>query len=213
MVKIPYPVVYNYVKETIKKNILDNDKLKDEDKQKVLLNKWRLVNVIKDKIKLLTDEDSKKEWDLFIKKNQIDINKDLFSKISYEILSVRIIDQKFNKHIYDKCPILNGEEKTFALKLDSCDKVKWWARNVEKKPSAFYLHGYLSGKFYPDFIVKTTDDRFYLAEYKGKQLNNEETKYKNKIGEVWEKLNSKKIYFRLVFKDKIQEFIDEINKK
>jgi len=211
--KIPYQVTYDYVKNVIKVNVLDNDSLKEEEKQKILLNKWKLLNIIKDKTKEVTDLYAKKKWDSFIKNNKISINNKIYSTIPDSITGVRIISDDFKKFIYDKCPILNSEERTLALKLDECDNVEWWARNVEKKPSAFYLHGYLSGKFYPDFVVKTKDGRLFLAEYKGKQLANDETRYKNGIGKFWEKSSNNKMFFRLVFKNSMQEFIDEVNKK
>jgi type III restriction enzyme len=192
--------------------VLDNDSLKEEEKQKVLLNKWRLLNVIKDKIDEITNSYAKKRWDYFVKNDKISINNRIFSTLPDSIEDVKVTIDDFERFIYDKCPILNGEERTFALKVDGCSKVEWWARNVEKKPNAFYLHGYLGGKFYPDFVVKTKDGRLFLVEYKGKQLDNKETAYKKDIGEIWEKLSNDKMFFRLVFKDKMQNFIDEISK-
>jgi len=211
--KIPYNVTYDYVKEVITKNILDNPSLKDEEKQKILLNKFRLLNLIKEKIKEITDQYAKNKWEYFVKGNKISINDKIFSNIPSSINGVRLSNDDFINHIYDRCPILNTEERTFAIKLDECNNVDWWARNVEKKPDSFYLHGYLPGKFYPDFIVKAKDGRLFLVEYKGKQLNNDETKYKRYIGEFWGKINKRNMFFNLIFKSEMQVLINEINKK
>jgi type III restriction enzyme len=209
--KLPYDAVYSYVKKVIEKNILNNNNISEEDKQKVLLNKWKLLIVIKEKIEENVDGYAKRIWHQYLNDGKIGINDKIYSQISSKILGVRIIEDNFQKHIYDKCPILNNEERTFAIKLDECDNVIWWARNVEKKPSAFYLHGYLSGKFYPDFIVKVKNKGVYIVEYKGKQLRNEDTIYKNDIGRIWESYNHTGGFFRLVFKNTMQEFIDELN--
>ncbi|MBL7130905.1 MAG: DEAD/DEAH box helicase family protein [Candidatus Omnitrophica bacterium] len=208
--KIHYSLVYDYVKDVITSNVLDNDALGDEDRQKVLLNKWRLLNVIRGKVKELIDGYARKQWDKHVKDGSMGINKKMFLNIADEIKGVRLIKDDFKRHIYDKCPVLNSEERTLALKIDAAENVEWWVRNVEKKPTAFYLHGYLAGKFYPDFIIKTKDGRLFLVEYKGKQLDNKETEYRKAIGELWEKLNNK-VFFRLVFKNTIQTILDEID--
>lgn len=209
--QVPYAAAYNYIKSVVTLNVLDNKALSDEEKQKVLLNKWKLVNVIRERIDELIDDYAKTQWEKYFKAKKIGVNKKIYATISEGVEGVRVDKDDYKKLIYDKCPTLNGEERTFAIKVDESEKVEWWARNVEKKPNAFYIQGYLSGKFYPDFIIKTKDGRLFLVEYKGKQLDNKETAYKKGIGEIWENATDGKAYFRLVFKNNVQEMLDEIN--
>lgn len=68
--------------------------------------------------------------------------------------------------------------------------VEWWVRNVEKKPTAFWLQT-ASDKFYPDFVVKLTSGVILAVEYKGQHLSaqrgNRDSIEKQRIGELWAK--------------------------
>jgi type III restriction enzyme len=68
--------------------------------------------------------------------------------------------------------------------------VEWWVRNVEKKPTSFWLQT-ASDKFYPDFVVKLTSDIVLAIEYKGQHLSaekgNRDSIEKQRIGELWAK--------------------------
>jgi type III restriction enzyme len=95
--------------------------------------------------------------------------------------------RKFNKHytpvIGDLKP--EGEEFKCAVYLDECAEVRYWIRNVDRKPNAFWLQ-LAKGKFYPDFVALLTDGRVMAVEYKGAQLANDPgTLEKRKIGTLW----------------------------
>ena len=68
--------------------------------------------------------------------------------------------------------------------------VEWWIRNVEKKPTSFWLQT-ASDKFYPDFVVKLTSGVVLAIEYKGQHLSaekgNRDSIEKQRIGELWAK--------------------------
>ncbi|OUL57036.1 DEAD/DEAH box helicase [Pseudoalteromonas ulvae] len=68
--------------------------------------------------------------------------------------------------------------------------VEWWVRNVEKKPTSFWLQT-ASDKFYPDFVVKLTSGVVLAIEYKGQHLSaekgNRDSIEKQRIGELWAK--------------------------
>jgi len=57
---------------------------------------------------------------------------------------------------------MNSEEKMLASKIDALDNVSWWLRNIEH--SGFYLQGYLKGRFFPDFFVKTKKNNYCVIE-------------------------------------------------
>ncbi len=93
--------------------------------------------------------------------------------------------RKFNKHYF---PIIgdlkpDGEEFRCAVFLDEHPKVRYWVRNVDRKPNAFWLQ-LPSGRFYPDFLAMLTDGRIVVVEYKGSHLAEEAVK-KRIIGELW----------------------------
>jgi len=95
--------------------------------------------------------------------------------------------RKFNKHytpvIGDLKP--DGEEFRCAVYLDECADVRYWIRNVDRKPNAFWLQ-LAKGKFFPDFVALLTDGRVMAVEYKGAQLANDPgTLEKRKIGTLW----------------------------
>lgn len=68
--------------------------------------------------------------------------------------------------------------------------VEWWVRNVEKKPTSFWLQT-ASDKFYPDFVVKLTNGVILAIEYKGQDrsigIGNRDSIEKKRIGDLWAK--------------------------
>ncbi|KCZ92205.1 DEAD/DEAH box helicase [Hyphomonas johnsonii] len=92
---------------------------------------------------------------------------------------------RFQKHYFKEIGDLNerGEEFQCAQYLDNHKDVRYWVRNVDRKPNAFWLQ-LPSGKFYPDFVALLTDGRIMAVEYKGAHLM-EESRDKLRIGELW----------------------------
>ena len=68
--------------------------------------------------------------------------------------------------------------------LDEHPQVRFWVRNVDRKPNAFWLQ-LSGGRFYPDFVAMLTDGRILVVEYKGKHLA-EDAREKRMVGELWE---------------------------
>jgi type III restriction enzyme len=63
--------------------------------------------------------------------------------------------------------------------------VKNWVRNVERKPGAFSLPT-SKHRFYPDFLVRMTDGRILVVEYKGADRYDQPDQVeKRRIGELW----------------------------
>jgi len=93
--------------------------------------------------------------------------------------------RKFNKHYF---PIIGdlkseGEEFRCAVFLDEHPQVRFWVRNVDRKPNAFWLQ-LPSGRFYPDFVAMLSDKRVLVVEYKGEPFA-ESAKVKRMIGDLW----------------------------
>lgn len=65
--------------------------------------------------------------------------------------------------------------------------VSWWIRNVERKPTSFWLQT-ASDRFYPDFLVGLRGGGIIAAEYKGSHIaDSAESREKRRIGELWER--------------------------
>lgn len=81
-----------------------------------------------------------------------------------------------------------GEEFQCAQFIaNEWQEVDTWVRNVERKKSSFWLPT-ATDKFYPDFVVRLTDGRLVVIEYKGKHLvDGPDSQEKLQIGKLWEK--------------------------
>ena len=131
-----------------------------------------------------------------------------------EVTIDNLCDDVFNNHLYQMAGKLNAEELALILKIDCLDNISWWYRSPEKKEEAIYLQGWRRAKFYPDFVVKTKKGNYILVEYKGENLlTNEDTTYKKQLGKKWEQVTPPNYSFSLVNKDKIEEFVTELDRK
>ncbi len=105
----------------------------------------------------------------------------------------------FSKHYY---PIVgkmdSDEEADCALRLDALPVVKYWVRNLDRRPNAFWLQT-ATDKFYPDLIAKLEDGRTLVVEYKGAdRLTTDDTREKKALGELWEQRSNGQCLFMLV---------------
>ena len=104
---------------------------------------------------------------------------------------------------------LNEYEKSVALYLDKHPEVLWWYRNLIG-PQCFSIQGYRRNKIYPDFVVQQGHNKKPVAsvvvvESKGKHLKgNEDTNYKRKIANYFEKVGYKVPWQKLA-----EDFEDE----
>lgn len=103
----------------------------------------------------------------------------------------------FNKHYF---PIIGdlkpeGEEFRCAVFLDEHPAVRFWVRNVDRKPNAFWLQ-LSNGRFYPDFVALLADGRIAAVEYKGKHLAGDATE-KRWIGNLWAEASGGRCVFAM----------------
>lgn len=109
----------------------------------------------------------------------------LFDEQSYAYNQPYKGARKFNKHYF---PIIGdlkpeGEEFRCAVFIDEHPAIRFWVRNVDRKPNAFWLQ-LPKGRFYPDFVAMLADGRILVVEYKGGHLA-EDAKDKQMIGDLW----------------------------
>ena len=97
---------------------------------------------------------------------------------------------QFQKHYYEHVGDLksDGEEFKCAEFIDRLPEVKFWVRNLERKPLQSFWLQTSTDKFYPDFVCLLTDGRYLVVEYKGVFLwDAKDAEEKREIGELWEK--------------------------
>ena len=172
--------------------------------EQLFYHKYKLTIVIKDKIQECLDKYSKTRFTNFRSEKKLGTIPEFILPSTVEIFLYE--NTEYKKHFYERSYFMNSEEKILADKIDFLDNVLWWLRNIKGK--GFYLQGYLKGRFFPDFIVKTKKNNYCIVEYKGEHLlGTPDTKYKKEIGRIWQELGSQNYYFRLVGKEKIDDVI------
>jgi type III restriction enzyme len=115
----------------------------------------------------------------------------------------------FQKSIFEFPGKLNAEELAFAGKLDALDNVACWYRNPDK--DGFSLQGYWRAKFNPDLIAFTKTGKIAVLEYKGEdRVTNEDSRYKESLGDDWASLDPESRYFKMVTRANMQSTLREI---
>ena len=87
--------------------------------------------------------------------------------------------------------------------VDSLSEVEFWIRNVSQHVNSFWLP-LASGRFYPDFVAKLNDGRFFVVEYKGALLAGsgvDDTNEKRAVGEKRERASGGKGLFAVIEKE------------
>jgi type III restriction enzyme len=89
----------------------------------------------------------------------------------------------------------SGEEFECAQFLDGLREVKYWIRNLAKRPDSFRLQT-STDFFYPDFVCLLHDGRMLVVEYKGKdRWDGIDATEKRDVGVVWEGRSNGKCLF------------------
>lgn len=120
-----------------------------------------------------------------------------FSKILYDPASWYEGGFEFQKHYFGKPGELkaSGEEFECAQFLDALPDVKYWIRNLAKRPDSFRLQT-STDFFYPDFVCLLHDGRVLVVEYKGKdRWDGIDAAEKRAVGAVWEGRSKGKCLF------------------
>ncbi len=117
---------------------------------------------------------------------------------------------EFKKHKYRYVDKLDSKEEYEVAKyIDELDEVVTWIKNIVKNPQNSFWLQTATGKFYPDFIIKLSNGKTVVAEYKGEHLKNDDTKRKEEIGEYWASL-SDECEFLMLYKGDYREKLKSI---
>jgi type III restriction enzyme len=102
------------------------------------------------------------------------------------------------KHFFPEIGNLGAEGEEFDCAVflaTQLDGVKYWVRNVERKPTSFSLQT-ATDRFYADFICKLNDDRILAVEYKSsRDWDLPDSIEKRRLGELWELRSGGKCLF------------------
>jgi len=185
--------------------------LKENSLSKLSTSRYQVKEAIEKKIDQLVDGETIKKFDQLVKDKLITASGECFN-FGEQIRLLNICRDNFRKHLYEKVSKMNKEELDLAYRLDGLDNaISWWFRNPEM--NGFYIQGWLKGKFYPDFIVKTKKGNYFILEYKGEHLlGGEDAEYKENIGRKWQGLAGKDYIFDLVERNNIDAVVEKISK-
>jgi len=107
----------------------------------------------------------------------------------------------FTRHYYEVVGDLKGEGEEYqcARVIDSLEQVDFWVRNIEREPDASFWIQTSSDRFYPDFVCKLKNGKVLVVEYKGgDRATNEDTKEKERLGELWQARSDGQCVFVMV---------------
>lgn len=216
-----YEKVSNWLKINVRHSVISSEEMgryidlvmadlaKTYKAEELSLNIFRVKEAIQNAVETILEAYSKASFDKLLANKAINTNSAFYSP-EKEILISRLSPEHFQKHLFERSGHMNGEETDFALRVDALDNIAWWYRNREKED--FYLQGWKPGKFYPDFVIKTKEGNYILAEYKGEdRLSNEDTGYKTELGQLWESLCASKNKFFMVGKANSDACLKEIS--
>lgn len=179
-----------------------------EDIGTLVLDRYRLRDQIEKRIKQHRESERKSAFDgwllpasSLVVPDDVTIN---FARMSYEAGWLYDGGFEFKKHYFGPRPGELKEKRSdgklaeefrCAQYLDGLPAVKFWARNLSRRPTSFRLQT-STDWFYPDFVAQLTDDRVLLVEYKGGHLTSaDDAKEKRDIGAVWESRSNGRCLF------------------
>ncbi len=113
-----------------------------------------------------------------------------------------MVQKSLFDHIFED--EFNETEQSVAIYLDKQEKLLWWYRNRARQD--YHIQGWRKNKIYPDFIAAdkapendTEYDKVFVLETKGIHLKaNDDTRYKENVFELCNKLGAKKPWKELI---------------
>jgi type III restriction enzyme len=145
-----------------------------------------------------------------------------FKTMSYEPSWVYDGGFRFQKHYFGPKPGELREKKAdgklteefqCATYLDGLPEVKFWVRNLSRKPSSFRLQT-SKDWFYPDFICQLTDGRVLAVEYKGKHLyEGPDAEAKRAGGKVWASRSGGRCLFEMPTEGTLSGIAEAVRRK
>ena len=162
------------------------------------LNRFRLRDEIETRIRQHRDSERKTAFEQWLAlgsaltvSEERTIN---FHEKGYEPSELYEGSFQFKKHYFGprpgelrekKADVKLTEEFECAQFIDGLPEVKFWVRNLARKPTSFRLQT-SKDWFYPDFICQLNDGRVLAVEYKGAHLyDGNDAGEKRAVGAVW----------------------------
>lgn len=134
-----------------------------------------------------------------------------FDPDHYPVTALYTGGRDLRKHYYSVIGEMNAEEAKCAEFIAGLPQVKYWVRNLERRPDTSFWLQTGTDRFYPDFVVLLNDGRVIAVEYKGGQgLTTDDTREKVALGELWESKSNGKCLFRLVRANDFEIVLREI---
>lgn len=157
--------------------------------------KFPLRNAIEGKIQVHRAAQARREYNQLLfdsGKGQVDVSPEICFSYDPERYSPNRYYQggyRFNKHYFPgRIGDLDseGEEFECAQFIDQMPEVKFWVRNLERRPEHSFWLQTSTDKFYPDFVALLNDGRILVVESKGEHLwSNDDSKEKLAVGNLW----------------------------
>jgi len=173
-------------------------------------NKFPLVRMIRDLIGRYRKEAQKKGYQqVLFDDGSVTLSQQFMYEFSPEYYPAKQPfyngKYKFAKHFYGPNRIedlkASGEEFECAQIIDTLPQTQYWIRNLVNRDKGSFWLPLAQGKFYPDFIVKLTDGRMLVVEYKGEHLaDGSDTAVKQAVGELWAETSDGNCLFLMAVK-------------
>lgn len=156
---------------------------------------------IKKKIEELRDNHAQREFMNLLELDKIVIQEQFCLP---EFIAPNANAPALPKNLYVKEGSIGEFEARVIAAIANLDNVEWWHRNISRK--GFRINGYLN--HYPDFIIKTTNNRIILVETKGDDRDNNDSRLKLKLGKLWQNKIPEGFKYLMVFDNKPIEDAD-----
>lgn len=197
-----YPIPDSEIQKYMERVLED---FTDEQFADLASNEYSYASAVKNKIKQLSADYVRKEFNKQLKVN------DIKADCRWTLPESKVLSKKgpaIQKSLYNREDDINGFEAEVINEIASMENVEWWTRNREKKD--FCINGFIN--HYPDFIIKTAKGNVILLETKGDHMDAEA---KIELGRLWEYKAGSNFKYCMVYGQRIvagsytkDEFLD-----
>jgi type III site-specific deoxyribonuclease len=151
---------------------------------------------VKDKIEFFLAEYRSEQFERLLDRGDI-VTRDSFV-LPASITPTQAVTS-LGKALYEGEGHMNNLEREVLARMISSDSVTWWHRNLENV--GFCINGAIN--HYPDFIVRTKQDRIVMVETKGAMLKNDDSRIKLQLGRAWANQAGQMYRYYMVFDDSV----------
>lgn len=172
-----YPIEDNDVKHYLKRIV---EAMNADQRADCLERDYAYVKLIKEKIQSLANEYAAKEFGNWLTTQKIKL------RPSFSLPATIAPSENapaISKSLYVTEGGVNNLESKVIRGVADLENIVWWHRNLERG-KGFVINGFLN--HYPDFIVLTQSKNIVVVETKGDDRDNSDSKYKLKLGKLWE---------------------------